>query len=70
MSEATKFKCSNFFETKGGIIEDLPKYMHGKLMQGHPLKILKQDNSKENVAAIKMTQGKDQKIVSKAEFTA
>jgi hypothetical protein len=70
VDKATKFKCSKFFETKGGIIKDLPKYMHGELMQGHPFKILRQDNMKENVAAIKMAQGKDWKIVFKAEFTA
>jgi hypothetical protein len=54
---------------KGRIIEDLP-YMHGELMQGHPNKILRQDNAKENVAAIKMAQEKHWKIVFKAEFTA
>ncbi len=54
---------------KGRIIKDLPKYMHGELMQGHPIKILRQDNVKENVAAIKMARGKDWKIVFKAEFT-
>ncbi len=70
MDEATKFKCSIFFETKGGISKDLPKYMHGELMQGHPIKILRQDNAKKNVAAIKMAQGKDKKIVFKAEFIA
>ncbi len=51
--ETTKFKRSKFFETKGRLIKDLPKYMHGALMQGHPIKILRQDNAKENVAAIK-----------------
>jgi hypothetical protein len=69
VDEATKFKRSKFFETKGGIVEDLPQYMHGELLQGHPIKILRQDNTKENVAAIKMAQGKDWKIVFKAEFT-
>jgi hypothetical protein len=44
--------------------------MHGELMQGHPIMILRQNNTKENVAAIKMAQGKDWKIVFKAEFTA
>jgi hypothetical protein len=44
--------------------------MHGESMQGHPLKILRRDNAKENVAAIKMAQGKDWKIVFKAEFNA
>jgi hypothetical protein len=53
----------------GGIIKDSPIYMHGELMQGHPIKILRQENVKENVAAIKMAQGKDWKIVFKAEFT-
>ncbi len=47
----------------------MPEYMHGELMQGHPIKILRQDNAKENVAAINMAQGKDWKIVFKAEFT-
>jgi hypothetical protein len=54
VDKATKFKHSKFFETKGNIIKDFPKYMHGELMQGHPIKILRQDNVKENVAAIKM----------------
>ena len=58
-----------FFETKGGIIKDLPKYMHGKLIQGHPIKVLRQDNTKEDVAAIKMAQGKDWKLGFKAEIT-
>ncbi len=70
VDEATKFKWSIFFETKGGIIKDFPKYMQEELMQGHLIKILRQDNAKENVAVIKMAQGKDWKIVFKAEFTA
>ncbi len=70
MDEATKFKRSKFFETKGGIIKDLPKYLHGKSMRGNPIKILRQDNAKENVAAIKMARGKDWKLGFKAEFTA
>ncbi len=45
VDEATKFKRSNFFEMKGRIIEDLPEYMHGESMQGHPIKILSQDNA-------------------------
>jgi hypothetical protein len=70
VDEATKFNRSKFFEMKGGIIEGLPKYMHGELMRGHPIKILRQDNAKENVAAIKIVQGKEWKIVFKAEFIA
>ncbi len=70
VDETTKFKRSKLFETKGRIIKDLPKYMHGELIQGHPIKILRQDNAKKNVAEIKKVQGKDWKIVFKAEFTA
>jgi hypothetical protein len=70
VDEATKFKRSNFFETKGRIIKDLPKYMHGELMQGHPIKILRQDKAKENVAVIEIVQGKVWKIGFKAELTA
>ncbi len=70
VDEASKFKCSKFFETKRGMIPDLPKYMHVKEKQGYPIKILQQDNAKENIAAIKLARGKDWKIVFKAEFTA
>jgi hypothetical protein len=70
VDKVTKFKRSKFFETKGGIIKELPKYMHSKLIRGHPIKILRQDYAKENVAAIKMAQGKEWKIVFKAEITA
>jgi hypothetical protein len=54
VDEATKFKHSIFFEMKGEIIKDLPKYMHGESMQGHPIKVLRQDSTKEIVADIKM----------------
>ena len=56
--EATKFKRSNFlryfFEAKNSIVKDLPEYMHGKSKCGYLIKILRQDNAKENVATVKM----------------
>ncbi len=42
--------------------------MHDKSKCGHPIKILRQDNAKENVAAVKMACGKDWKLEFKAEF--
>jgi hypothetical protein len=60
VNEASKFKCSKFFETKGGMIPNLPKYMHAKEKQGYPIKILRQDNAKENIAAIKLARGEDE----------
>ena len=55
---------------------ELPKagsaewFMHAEKLRGYPIKILRQDNAKENVAAVKHARGKDWKLDFKAEFTA
>jgi hypothetical protein len=53
------FKQSTFFETKGGVVHNMCKYMHSEKEGGHPIQILRQDNAKENMALIKIAQGKD-----------
>jgi hypothetical protein len=70
INEATGFKRSAFFITKGGIIQDMCEYMHGEKERSYPIKILRQDNAKENVKMIKMAKGKDWKLTFLVEFTA
>ncbi len=41
VDEASKFKRSKVFETKGGMIPNLPKYMHAEEKQGYLIKILR-----------------------------
>jgi hypothetical protein len=40
------------------MIPDLPKYMHAEEKQGYPIKILQQDNAKENVTTIELARVK------------
>ncbi len=70
IDEATGFKRSAFFITKVGIIQDMCEYMHGEKECGYPIKILRQDNPKENVGMIKMAKGKDWKLTFLVELTA
>ena len=56
VDKVTKLKMSKFFETKGGMIPYLAEFMHGKKEHGYlgyPVRILRQDNARENIAAIK-----------------
>ncbi len=53
VDKASKFKRSVFHEAKSGIISNLAEYMHAEKLRGYPIKILRQDNAKENVAAVK-----------------
>jgi hypothetical protein len=62
IDEATGFKRSAFFITKGGIIQDMCEYMHGEKEGSYPIKILHQDNAKESFGMIKMAKGKDWKL--------
>ncbi len=70
INEAMGFKISAFFITKGGIIQDMCDYMYGEKEPGYPIKILCQDNAKENVEMIKMAKGKDWKLTFLVELTA
>jgi hypothetical protein len=70
INKATGFKQSAFFTTKGGIIQDMCDYMHGEKEHGYPIKIVRQNNAKENVAMIKMAKGKDWKLTFMVELTA
>jgi hypothetical protein len=69
INKAMGFKGSAFFITKGGIIQDMCKNMHGEKEQGYPIKIFCQDNAKENVGMIKMAKGKDWKLTFSVELT-
>jgi hypothetical protein len=64
------FKQSAFFETKGGIIQNMCEYMHSEKEHSHPIQILRQDNAKENVALIKIAKGKDWMLAFKVKFMA
>jgi hypothetical protein len=46
------------------------EYMHGEKEHGYPIKILHQDNAKENVGMIKMAKDKDWKLTFLVELTA
>ncbi len=70
IDKATGFKRSRFFITKGGIIQDMCEYMYGEKERGYTIKILRQDNAKENVGMIKMAKGKDWKLTFLVELTA
>jgi hypothetical protein len=50
VDKLTGFKQSTFFEAKGGIIQNMCKYMHSEKERSHPIQILRQDNAKEYVA--------------------
>ena len=68
VDEVMKFKKSKFFETKGEIVEYIAKWMHGKKEQGHPVQVLRMDNSGENVKVVKNARGKDWKLTFNAVF--
>ncbi len=46
------------------------EYMHSEKERGHPIQILRQDNTKENVALIKIAKGKDWMLAFEVEFMA
>ncbi len=46
------------------------EYMHGEKECGYPIKILHQDNAKENIGMIKIAKGKDWKLTFLVELTA
>jgi hypothetical protein len=62
-------KGVNLFATKRGIVDDMCKYMHSKKEKGYPIQILRQDNTKENLALIKVAKGKDWKLTIAVELT-
>ncbi len=64
------FKQSTFFETKGGIIQNMCKYMHSEKERSHPIGILHQDNAIENVALIKIAKGKDWMLAFEVKLMA
>lgn len=70
VKKATKFKVSKFLETKGGLVQYLAEYMYTEKERGYPIKILRQDNAKENIAAIKHAHGSTWKLTFGAELTA
>jgi hypothetical protein len=70
VDKLTGFKQSAFFELKGGIIQNMCKYIHSEKECGHPIQILRQDNTKENVALIKIARGKNWMLAFEVIFTA
>jgi hypothetical protein len=47
IDEAMGFKQSAFFKMKGGIIQNMCKYMHAEKEHGHSIRILHQDNARK-----------------------
>ncbi len=70
IDEASGFKQSKVHITKGATIPDMCQYMHSVKERGYPIRILRQDNAKENVVLIKIAKGKDRKHNFKTELTA
>ncbi len=46
------------------------KLMFAEVKQGHPIQVLHQDNTGENVKLVKIAKGKDWKLDFEPEFTA
>ncbi len=61
IDEASGFKQSKFHITKRAIIPDMCQYMHSEKGHGYPIQIMRQDNSKENVALVEIAKGKEWK---------
>ncbi len=70
VDEASGFKQSKFFETKGGIIPYMCELMFAEVKQGHPTQVLCQDNAGVNVQLVKTDKGKDSKLDFEPKFTA
>jgi hypothetical protein len=70
VDEATGFKRSKFFETKGGILQDMCEYMYYEKECAHPIQVLRRDNAIEIMALIKIAKGKDWKLTFTMELTA
>ncbi len=70
VNEASGFKRSAFFKTKDGIIEFMCQTMHSKDVQGHPIQVLCQDNSRENAKLVKTAKGKNWKLKFEVKYAA
>ena len=57
IDDASRFKKSTFHQRKNGIIDDICKWMHSETAQLFPIKIVRSDNAKENIAAVKKAKG-------------
>ncbi len=51
-------------------MQDMCEHMHSKAARGPPILILRQDNTKENLALIKMAKSQAWKLTFKEELTA
>jgi hypothetical protein len=70
VDNSTGFKRSAFFETKNGIIEYMCQTMHFKALRGHPIQVLHQNNTGENVELVKTAKSKNWKLEFEVKYTA
>jgi hypothetical protein len=70
VDERTQLKCSDFFDTKNGMVEETCEQLHHWKARGRDTETIRLDNAGENKLLQQRSQSADWKLNIKFEFTA